>query len=166
MPNTTRPAKPFALKAVTPTEQQIVNSILDSIASRADIVWYARMNTGAAYGAQFVRFGFPGLSDIIGQLRDGRFFAIEAKRPGQPATQDQQAFLHWVRSNSGIAGIATSSEAAHAILNGDMTHSPATPEITATVPFIKNLSARNAPRLNAWQHRKPRQTKTITRQRP
>ena len=53
---------------------------------------------------QFVKFGFKGCSDIIGQIVDGRFFAWEVKRPGNKPTADQYAFLEVVANTGGISG--------------------------------------------------------------
>jgi len=63
------------------------------------------MNVGAATDStgRLVRFGFPGLSDIIGQLADGRFLAVEVKRPGKNPTETQKAFLDRVAKYSGVA---------------------------------------------------------------
>ena len=96
------------------------------------MAWAERMNVGATRvddatrkrGFRYVAFGFPGLSDIIGQTIAGRFVAVECKKPGgwpKPETfarwqregvgQDkrkrrllaQLSFLQTVESNGGIA---------------------------------------------------------------
>lgn len=59
-------------------------------------VW--RSNTGAMKATykgktRFVRFGKPGMSDIIGYTPDGRFFAAEAKILPNKPTPVQQDFL-------------------------------------------------------------------------
>ena len=46
-----------------------------------------------------------GVADIIGIL-DGRFLAIEVKRPGAKLTEDQAIFLQKVRNNGGIGIVA------------------------------------------------------------
>lgn len=44
-----------------------------------------RMNSGAyKAGERFIRFGAPGLPDIIGVLPDGRFLGVECKAPEIP----------------------------------------------------------------------------------
>ena len=63
--------------------------------------------------SQFMRFGFKGMSDILGMTTDhygGRLLAIECKRPSGRATADQVAFLETVRRNGGIAFIARSAD--------------------------------------------------------
>ena len=46
------------------------------------------------------------VTDIIGMLTDGRFFAIEAKRAGEKPTEEQQWFISLVIAAGGIAGVA------------------------------------------------------------
>ena len=44
------------------------------------------MNSGAAkVGNRFIRFGFVGCPDVIGQLKDGRFIGVEVKAPKRKA---------------------------------------------------------------------------------
>ena len=78
-----------------------------------DVAWCKRMNTGTKGR---VKFGFVGLSDIIGQMKDGRFIAIELKREIKlkksikrtKATEDQIKFIRSVLLANGVAGIAVS----------------------------------------------------------
>lgn len=64
-----------------------------------------------------------GVSDLIGQLRDGRFFAIEVKRPNSETKKDraalQAAFLQLVREGGGVSGIAETWCDAKKIINED-----------------------------------------------
>lgn len=46
-----------------------------------------------------------GVSDIIGQLRDGRFFALEVKRPDEKPTPEQAEFLALVADAGGVSGV-------------------------------------------------------------
>ncbi|MGH6796184.1 MAG: hypothetical protein ACREDH_13550 [Methylocella sp.] len=55
---------------------------------------------------RYIRFGFKGCSDIIGQLTDGRFLAIEVKREDGLPTNDQVEFTCKVSRNNGMAFIA------------------------------------------------------------
>jgi len=74
-------------------------------------VW--RQNQGGMKTEKsFVRFtrGVTGISDIIGMTEDGRFLAVECKRIGKKATQQQQYFLDEVRARGGIAICADSIE--------------------------------------------------------
>jgi hypothetical protein len=57
-----------------------------------------------------VRYGFPGCADILGQMADGRFLAIEVKAARGQATEAQVAFLLQVRRAGGVAILARSIE--------------------------------------------------------
>ena len=52
-----------------------------------------------------VRFGFPGLSDLIGLVPRtlGRLIVVECKRPGGRPTEAQRAFLEIVRDAGGVS---------------------------------------------------------------
>ena len=72
---------------------------------------------------RFIRFAFPGCSDIVGQLkpregeRAGAFMAIEVKgESGQP-TDEQRDFLSMVEGYGGCAGIARSAEQAKKLVD-------------------------------------------------
>jgi hypothetical protein len=51
-----------------------------------------------------------GSSDLIGITATGRFLAIEVKRPGNKPTPEQRAFIAFVRSFGGVAGVCHSVE--------------------------------------------------------
>ena len=53
-----------------------------------------------------VTFGFPGQSDITGQLRDGRRLDVECKRRGKDGTEAQLAHLNRVDRAGGVAFVA------------------------------------------------------------
>lgn len=58
-----------------------------------------------------------GMSDIIGQLRDGRIFVIETKRPGNTPEDHQAEFIEMVKQNRGVAGWADNVETAKWIID-------------------------------------------------
>lgn len=68
-------------------------------------IYHWRNNTGALKaGRRFIRFGFPGSSDILGILPDGRFLAIECKREkGGRLSDVQKDFISRINSNGGVA---------------------------------------------------------------
>ena len=68
-------------------------------------IYHWRNNTGALkIGRRFIRFGFPGSSDILGILPDGRFLAIECKREkGGRLSEAQKDFISRIKSNGGVA---------------------------------------------------------------
>lgn len=88
-------------------EADVLHACLDLLRLRGVVAW--RQNQGAMKQAgrngreRFIRFaGIRGISDIIGVLPDGRFLAIECKRPGQRPTPDQLAFLEAVNRAGGL----------------------------------------------------------------
>ena len=108
----------FELKPSEPTEAEIQRSILDYLRVDYRVAWAARFNVGAMeleyrdkkgnFSKHFVKFGFPGLSDIIGQMKTGHFLAIECKSRKGRLTDDQRRFLDMVISNNGIGIVARS----------------------------------------------------------
>jgi hypothetical protein len=89
-----------------------MRAIKTALAMHPKVAWAHRFNTAAgklvrANGySQFMRFGFPGCPDFLGQLRDGRLLCVEVKRPSGRVTPEQTAFLDCVRANGGVAVIA------------------------------------------------------------
>jgi len=88
-------------------ERDIVLACLELLKFRGVFAW--RQNQGAmkkrdSTGERTIRFtSINGVSDIIGVLRDGRFLAVECKRPGNGPTEEQSYFLDAVRRRGGIA---------------------------------------------------------------
>lgn len=95
-----------------PLERDILAACLQLLSMRGVFAW--RNNSGAVTAAhkgkrRFVRFGgAPGASDILGVLPDGRFLAVECKRPGNRPTAEQQSFLDAVSRLGGAAVWVTS----------------------------------------------------------
>lgn len=54
------------------------------------------------------RYGDKGVADIIGCAPNGRFIAVEVKRPGGVISDDQQVFLDGISKNGGVALVAFS----------------------------------------------------------
>lgn len=100
--------KPKRSRRRTP-EAIVLSSVLHYLRARRGVAWIMRMNTGAMkLDGRFMRFGVKGCSDIIGQMQDGRFLAIECKSAEGRCTREQQAFLDRVKRHGGIAGVARS----------------------------------------------------------
>jgi hypothetical protein len=101
------------LTAQDAPESSILTSIMAWLFWQKGIVWYQRMNSGAyqvgeGRARRYVRFGFKGCPDILGQLSDGRLLAIECKTRTGRLSDDQRAFLGRVESGNGIAIVARS----------------------------------------------------------
>jgi hypothetical protein len=105
-------------RAGTP-EGQILKAVLQFVAWHPRVAWAERMNTGAVtVDSRYLRFGFTGCPDIIGQLKDGRLLAIECKAARGRLTPSQAAFLARCEKNLGVCGVARSIEDAKAIIEG------------------------------------------------
>lgn len=93
----------------TTTEKELVNDILDYLRALGIFAW--RQNTGAMkIQNRLVRFGIPGMADIIGVLPNGRFLAIEVKTKGNKPTLYQKDFINRIKTNNGVAIVAYSVE--------------------------------------------------------
>lgn len=69
-------------------ESDIQRQILDYLAKRH--VWHRRFNSGVArIGGRYVRFGTPGLPDILARPRKTLVW-IEVKQPGKYLTPEQR----------------------------------------------------------------------------
>lgn len=109
-------AKPLKLKAVDPLEHERQTGIIRYLQLEKRVRFFIRVNSGGRrMGRVFVWFynlffdgkeqKGKGVSDIIGQLRDGRFFALEVKRPGEKPTEEQAVFLSMVNDAGGVSGV-------------------------------------------------------------
>lgn len=111
-----RGAAPTKAVAPAPYEADVLAAILEYLSLCRRVAWFKRMNVGGALqensdgSHRYIAFAFKGCSDIIGQMKDGRFLAIECKRPGKNATPDQWQFLCEVNRANGIGIVATSIE--------------------------------------------------------
>lgn len=100
------------IKSKPPLEKEIQASILDYLKLKRIFCW--RNNSGMQFlpsangKMRAIRIGLPGSADILGITNDGRFLAIEVKRPGGKARPEQQEFLDAISSRGGLAFVATS----------------------------------------------------------
>lgn len=108
--------RPFRLTAPEIPEKQIQAAILDYPRLDYRVAWAYRFNTGARIVREFdangcpkerrIQYAFKGCADILGQLVDGRFLAIECKSQKGRARPLQADFLEAVRMNKGVAILA------------------------------------------------------------
>ena len=96
-----------------PLEREILKAVWKLLAHHPKIAWVTRINSGtvmADFGADGVhplRMNYKrGISDLIGQMKDGRFLACEVKREGAKLMDHQRDFLNEVRANGGVAFVA------------------------------------------------------------
>ena len=81
--------------------------VLKALNTHPAVAWCERMNSGAArMGARFVRFGFKGCPDVLGQLRDGRLLGVEVKAQAGRLRPEQAVFLERIRGAGGVAFVA------------------------------------------------------------
>jgi len=65
------------------------------------------MNSGEdRMGARFVRFGWPGCPDVLGQLKNGRLLGVDVKGPTGRLRPKQAVFLERIREAGGVAFMA------------------------------------------------------------
>ena len=112
---------PQARRKTVPREDReggIQDAILAMLKLHPRVAWAVHIRTGAyEIDGRYIAYGFPGCSDILGQLRPcGRTLALEVKRPGIKPKPHQQAFLDTVRAAGGVSGCVHSvDEAAQAL---------------------------------------------------
>ena len=100
------------------SESTIQKTILQYLGYHTRVAWAQRINTGAfKVDRRFIKCGFKGCSDIIGQMVDGRFLAIEVKAPKKYPSKEQRQFLATVNEAGGAAGVARSVEDVEKILH-------------------------------------------------
>ena len=81
--------------------------VLKALKAHHAVAWCERMNSGAArMGGRFVRFGFKGCPDVLGQLKDGRLLGVEVKAQAGRLRPEQAVFLERVRGAGGVAFVA------------------------------------------------------------
>ena len=81
--------------------------VLKAVKAHPLVAWAERQNSGAArIGSRFVRFGWPGCPDVLGQLKDGRFLGVEVKAAKGRASPEQTLFLERINRAGGVAFVA------------------------------------------------------------
>jgi hypothetical protein len=102
----------FGMEALTKRtndrpEAAALCEVLKALKAHPAVSWCERMNSGAArIGARFVRFGFKGCPDVLGQLRDGRLLGVEVKGPTGKLRPEQAVFLERIRCAGGVGFMA------------------------------------------------------------
>lgn len=102
------------------TESQVLTAVLGYLRRHPAVAWCERMQVGAyETDERYIRYGFVGLSDIVGQMKTtGAFLAVEVKRErGGRVSPAQQEFIDLVRAHGGVAGVVTSVDEAVLLLN-------------------------------------------------
>ena len=90
-------------------EADALREVIQALRAHPAVAWCERQNSGAVNsGGRFIRFGWPGCADVLGQLLDGRFLAVEVKAAKGSASPEQVAFLDRIRAAGGVGFIARS----------------------------------------------------------
>ena len=106
------PTDLFGLEQQTPRvnrrlEAAALVEVLQALRTHPAVAWAERMNSGAAkVGNRFIRFGWKGCPDVLGQLKDGRLLAVEVKAPDGRLRPEQALFLERIRSAGGVGFVA------------------------------------------------------------
>ena len=97
-------------KTHTPLESESLRQVIQALRNHNLVAWVERQNTGAIMvNGRFIKFGWRGCSNLLGQLTDGRLLAVECKRPkGGKLSDDQAFFLEQVRNHGGVSFVAKS----------------------------------------------------------
>ena len=95
------------------SEQVVQDAILDMLLVHPKVGWMMAITTGRfkVKGGHITVGHFideegkrrTGMSDLMGQLVDGRLLAIEVKRPGNKPTKEQLDYIDMVNANGGLA---------------------------------------------------------------
>ena len=102
----------FGLEQQTPRtnrrpEAAALVEVLKALRTHPAVAWAERMNTGAArVGNRFIRFGWPGCPDVLGQMKDGRLLGVEVKAQAGRLRPEQTVFLERIRCAGGVAFVA------------------------------------------------------------
>lgn len=81
--------------------------VLTTLRAHSTVAWAERMNSGAAkIAGRFIRFGWAGCPDVLGQLKDGRLLGVEVKAGNGRLRPEQSIFLERIRDAGGVAFVA------------------------------------------------------------
>ena len=93
----------------TPQEVDSLREVIQELKTHSLVAWCDIQNTGAAkVDGRFIKFGWRGCSELLGQLKDGRLLAVECKRlKGGKLSNEQTHFIDMVNQIGGCAFVAT-----------------------------------------------------------
>lgn len=98
-------------------ERQIQTDIMDYLKSKGFIMLKFNNGTHSAHGSKIAtKKSSRGVADLLGVSPDGRFTAVETKRPGGKPTIAQIAFVEEVKKRGGIGLITDNLEDVKKIL--------------------------------------------------
>ena len=99
-------------------ESDALVEVLKALRAHPAVSWCERLNSGATrIGTRWVKFGFVGCPDVLGQLRDGRLLGVEVKAPKGKLRPEQAVFLERINGAGGVAFVARDLRDVHHELN-------------------------------------------------
>lgn len=112
-------------------EGKIQTAIMCALQTHPLVAWAMTMSTGTHLLKKrgVIKVGYyctafekqkTGIPDLIGQLKDGRFFGIEVKAPGKRPKPEQFEFIEYSNKFGGVAGWADNVQDALLIIEGAM----------------------------------------------
>jgi len=96
-------------------ESEILRSIVVRLRPLLPRLVRVQSGTFRARGSH-VHAASAGTPDLLGFCRHGRIVALEVKRPGEVATDEQISFLASVVTSGGIGAVVTSADGAEEII--------------------------------------------------
>lgn len=105
-----------------PLERDVQSAVLKALNLHPLVAWVFRMNTGGVWREDeqgkktYIKYGWVGMLDITGQLKDGRRLDVECKRIGEKATPEQQATIDRINQSRGLAFVAHSVDDVYAAI--------------------------------------------------
>ncbi len=100
-------------------EAAALHEVMLALRAHPAVCWVERMNTGAArIGNRFVKFGFTGCPDVLGQLTDGRMLGVEVKAPKGKLRPEQAVMLERINGAGGLGFVAHDLRDVHRVLTG------------------------------------------------
>jgi hypothetical protein len=94
------------------SEADVLKAVWKYLSHHPKVAWVTRINSGAwQQEDRYVRFNYKrGMSDLLGQMKNGKLLVVEIKAPGVQLMKHQADFLNEVRFNFGVAFVARSIE--------------------------------------------------------
>lgn len=101
------------------THTELVNATLVALSARGILCWSNKTGAGFTLQGNFLRFGLPGSSDILGCIPPtGRLLAVECKTGNATQRKGQREFEAAVRRCGGLYIVARApADALYAIEN-------------------------------------------------
>lgn len=104
-------------KPALPLEKHVLAAALEALRRDPRVALVERTQSGLFQDAnRYIRIGVRGKLDITGMLVGGKYFELEAKRPGAKPDERQALRIATIKANGGIAGYFTSAAEALALL--------------------------------------------------